>query len=185
MTGVQQGERTFPIGDGNVKLSRGVRLVRAIPSEARFEFERRRGRAWCDVLPRFDGEGTNGYQVAHFTVEPKQLQMVGPGQPRGADRVGGDGPRRRVGGGGRLGVSRECVRGGPVRAFRGLAAGDRHGNDEEEIGYGGMQLGKQLFGTDGIRGVAGEYPLDPATVYAFGVALGRDVTATAEPGRRF
>jgi phosphoglucosamine mutase len=39
-------------------------------------------------------------------------------------------------------------------------------------------LAKQLFGTDGIRGVAGEYPLDRATVYAFGLALGRDVTAT-------
>ncbi len=35
-------------------------------------------------------------------------------------------------------------------------------------------MAKQLFGTDGIRGVAGEYPLDPATVFAFGVALGRD-----------
>ena len=35
-------------------------------------------------------------------------------------------------------------------------------------------MAKQLFGTDGIRGVAGEYPLDPATVYAFGVALGSD-----------
>jgi phosphoglucosamine mutase len=34
-------------------------------------------------------------------------------------------------------------------------------------------LGKQLFGTDGIRGVAGEYPLDPQTVHAFGVALGK------------
>jgi phosphoglucosamine mutase len=38
-------------------------------------------------------------------------------------------------------------------------------------------LAKQLFGTDGIRGVAGEYPLDPQTVYAFGLALGRDATA--------
>ncbi len=36
---------------------------------------------------------------------------------------------------------------------------------------------KQLFGTDGIRGVAGEYPLDPATVFAFGLALGHDATA--------
>jgi phosphoglucosamine mutase len=36
-------------------------------------------------------------------------------------------------------------------------------------------LGKQLFGTDGIRGVAGEAPLDRNTVYAFGVALGRDL----------
>jgi len=33
-------------------------------------------------------------------------------------------------------------------------------------------VAKQLFGTDGIRGVAGSYPLDEATVYAFGVALG-------------
>lgn len=33
-------------------------------------------------------------------------------------------------------------------------------------------MGKELFGTDGIRGVAGEYPLDPATVHAFGIALG-------------
>jgi len=43
-------------------------------------------------------------------------------------------------------------------------------------------VSKQLFGTDGIRGVAGEYPLDPATVYAFGVALGHDaVSAFASP----
>ncbi len=33
-------------------------------------------------------------------------------------------------------------------------------------------MAKQLFGTDGIRGVAGEYPLDPVTVHAFGVSLG-------------
>ena len=32
-------------------------------------------------------------------------------------------------------------------------------------------MGKQLFGTDGIRGVAGQYPLDARTVHAFGVAL--------------
>ena len=38
-------------------------------------------------------------------------------------------------------------------------------------------MGKELFGTDGIRGVAGRYPLDPSTVYAFGVALADDVRA--------
>lgn len=32
---------------------------------------------------------------------------------------------------------------------------------------------RQLFGTDGMRGVAGEYPLDRPTVFAFGEALGR------------
>src|ERR1700728_161800 len=42
-------------------------------------------------------------------------------------------------------------------------------------------MAKQLFGTDGIRGVAGEYPLDPATVHAFGMALGTDLGRVA-PG---
>jgi phosphoglucosamine mutase len=40
-------------------------------------------------------------------------------------------------------------------------------------------LGKELFGTDGIRGVAGQYPLDAATVFAFGTALGDDARTTA------
>ena len=35
-------------------------------------------------------------------------------------------------------------------------------------------MAKQLFGTDGIRGVAGEYPLDPVTVHAAGMALASD-----------
>ncbi len=30
---------------------------------------------------------------------------------------------------------------------------------------------KKLFGTDGIRGVAGQFPLDPATIHAVGLAL--------------
>lgn len=34
---------------------------------------------------------------------------------------------------------------------------------------------KQFFGTDGIRGVAGEPPLDAATVFAIGLALGDDL----------
>lgn len=33
-------------------------------------------------------------------------------------------------------------------------------------------MARQLFGTDGIRGVAGEYPLDIRTVFAFGRAVG-------------
>src|SRR5205823_3237150 len=32
---------------------------------------------------------------------------------------------------------------------------------------------RQLFGTDGMRGVAGEYPLDPPTTFAVGVALAK------------
>src|SRR5260370_26985343 len=37
---------------------------------------------------------------------------------------------------------------------------------------------RELFGTDGIRGVAGEYPLDPPTVTAIGAALGKWIAAS-------
>ena len=41
---------------------------------------------------------------------------------------------------------------------------------------------RKLFGTDGIRAVAGVAPLDPTTVYAIGIALGHSLKATfAEP----
>lgn len=77
MSAVQPGERTFPIGDRNVKLSRGVRLVRAIPSEVRFRFERRMTQT-VPVVVRFAGEGQNGYLVAHKEAQPSELRIVGP-----------------------------------------------------------------------------------------------------------
>lgn len=40
-----------------------------------------------------------------------------------------------------------------------------------------MAISRQLFGTDGIRGVAGEPPLDDRTAHALGVALGEWVRA--------
>jgi hypothetical protein len=77
MFGVHPGEHTFPIGEGNVKLARSVRLVRAVPSEVRFRFERRAMRDIA-VIPRFTGEGAHGYEIAHWDVQPPKLQLVGP-----------------------------------------------------------------------------------------------------------
>jgi hypothetical protein len=77
MAGVQPGERTFPIGNGNVRLARGVHLVRAIPSEVRFVFEHRATRS-VPVKPRFTGLGSNGYVVAQVNVDPKELEISGP-----------------------------------------------------------------------------------------------------------
>src|SRR3989440_1605864 len=37
-------------------------------------------------------------------------------------------------------------------------------------------MSRRLFGTDGIRGVAGEFPLDGATVFAIGRALGHHLS---------
>jgi phosphoglucosamine mutase len=42
-----------------------------------------------------------------------------------------------------------------------------------------VSVTRKLFGTDGIRGVAGEPPLDPATIYATGLAVGHSVRKKA------
>ena len=41
-------------------------------------------------------------------------------------------------------------------------------------------MAKQLFGTDGIRGIPGTYPLDDATLERVGFALGEYLLAAAE-----
>src|SRR5881394_4436550 len=40
---------------------------------------------------------------------------------------------------------------------------------------------RKLFGTDGIRGIAGEPPLDAKTVYAAGLAIGHSLRHTNAP----
>jgi YbbR domain-containing protein len=71
------GKRTFQIGDGNVTLPRGVSLMRSVPSQVQFDFERHGART-IPVQVRFAGEGTNGYVVARFTVSPEKLAIEGP-----------------------------------------------------------------------------------------------------------
>jgi YbbR domain-containing protein len=75
MSDVRAGERTFPIGDGNVRLVRGVQLVRAIPSAVRIRFERHAQRT-VKVAPRFR-EG-DGFEVASFIVKPDSVAIAGP-----------------------------------------------------------------------------------------------------------
>lgn len=77
MSGVRPGEHTFAINSGSVKLARGLRLIRAIPSEVRLDFEWRVVKN-VRVMPRFTGEGANGYVVANWSVGPPELQISGP-----------------------------------------------------------------------------------------------------------
>src|SRR5579884_2956486 len=46
-----------------------------------------------------------------------------------------------------------------------------------------MSNQRQLFGTDGIRGVAGEFPLTQQTTYLIGRALGHDLKRTQPDAR--
>ena len=77
MSDASSGEHTFSIGDRDVKVVRGVRLVRAIPSEVRFHFEPRRMNT-VPVHVRFLGEGQNGYALAEYHVDPPEMEITGP-----------------------------------------------------------------------------------------------------------
>ncbi len=77
MSDVAAGERTFPISGANVQMPRGVRLVRAIPSEVRFGFDRRMVRD-VPVNAKIVGAGKNGYVLEQCVVNPASLRLVGP-----------------------------------------------------------------------------------------------------------
>jgi hypothetical protein len=77
MSGAAPGEHTFPINAANVRLARGVHIVRAIPSQVRLGFEPRLERG-VPVEVRFRGDHHDHYRVASFTANPSQLVVLGP-----------------------------------------------------------------------------------------------------------
>jgi YbbR domain-containing protein len=77
MSGIRPGQHTYTIGDGNVKLQRGLRLIGAVPSEVRFDFERHLVRS-VPVRVRFSGAPPKGYVVESYTPVPATLQIAGP-----------------------------------------------------------------------------------------------------------
>jgi hypothetical protein len=77
MAGVRAGERTFALTEKDVRLPRGVHLVRAIPSQVRFDFEQRATRE-VPVKVRFNLENQPDYEVDTFTVTPSQVRIQGP-----------------------------------------------------------------------------------------------------------
>jgi YbbR domain-containing protein len=77
MSAVRPGSQTFTIGSGNVRLPRGLRLVRAIPSQVRFDFERHGSRE-IPVRVRFGPDRVPGYEVASVNVIPPMVRITGP-----------------------------------------------------------------------------------------------------------
>ena len=71
------GERTFTIDNRNISLPRGVELVRIIPSQLRFRFERRTVRR-VTVEPQFSGVLPPGFRIVKTTVKPSVLPVIGP-----------------------------------------------------------------------------------------------------------
>ncbi len=71
------GERTFSIDASTVKLPRGVHLVRAVPAQMRFVFERQERRA-VPVEVQWSGTLRRGEQIGSVRAKPATLEIVGP-----------------------------------------------------------------------------------------------------------
>jgi YbbR domain-containing protein len=71
------GERTFTLTTGELKLPRGIDLIRTIPAQLRFKFEKRANRLVSVEVP-LSGKLPAGFSVASVDVEPPQLRITGP-----------------------------------------------------------------------------------------------------------
>jgi diadenylate cyclase len=71
------GERTFTLTPAELKLPRGIELIRTIPAQLRFTFERRATRS-VPVDVRFSGKLPPGFSMAGVDIDPPQLQIAGP-----------------------------------------------------------------------------------------------------------
>ena len=71
------GERTFTITQSSTNLPRGVRLIRAIPAQLRFEFEPRASRR-VPVNIRFSGHLPAGLRMVEAKAVPESIRIVGP-----------------------------------------------------------------------------------------------------------
>jgi YbbR domain-containing protein len=77
MANAVPGERTFPIDAGNVRMARGIELIRSIPAQVRFTFERLAMRT-VPVRVRFTGEGSDGYVIGRYSATPDHVGISGP-----------------------------------------------------------------------------------------------------------
>jgi len=77
MSAAEPGQHTFSIDAGDVRLPRGVQLVRAIPAQIRLDFEHTAMRR-VPVNVRFGGGLPPDLAVLQATAEPASLAIAGP-----------------------------------------------------------------------------------------------------------
>lgn len=71
------GERTFTLTASELNLPRGVELIRAIPSQLHFRFERHLTRTLPVDVP-LSGKLPAGVKIEYVDVQPRELSVGGP-----------------------------------------------------------------------------------------------------------
>jgi len=73
----EPGERTFTLTTKEIRLPRGTQLIRAVPAQLRFRFEKRDTRA-VPVEVAYSGALPEGLKLGKVEVMPPMLEIMGP-----------------------------------------------------------------------------------------------------------
>ncbi len=76
-TVTEPGERTFTVTPAELKLPRGIDLIRTIPAQLRFKFESKMTRQ-LPVTVAWSGRLAPGFSIAQVDIEPPDLTIAGP-----------------------------------------------------------------------------------------------------------
>jgi hypothetical protein len=166
------GDRTYSIRGRNLNLPPGWSFIARFLRNSRCTLTSSSTRT--SLSSRVYVNKPSGYRIASQQFSPTKVRIRGSqDRVQVIHQIRTD-PMDLSGVAGEQGLSHSSERRrsagkGGRRAGRYYSAGEA-GKDRER---GCPLVARALFGTDGIRGVAGQPPLDPKTAQAVGAALGR------------
>ena len=182
LSGLKPGERTFDLTAKQIHEPAELEVVQVIPSQFHLAFDTRLTRE-VPVQPRVVGTFARGYGIERIVVDPANITISGPKKHVEAVEAAITDPVDVSGAIDRLTFSRhayvpdpliQVASPDPVQSNGHYAESYCHRRPSNPQSTMTSQT-RQLFGTDGIRGVAGEFPLTLESTYLIGRALGHDL----------
>ena len=191
LSGMKPGERTFDLTAQQVHQPRELEVVQVIPNQFHLMFDTRLTRQ-VPVRPRAFGNFAAGYQIGRIEAEPAAITISGPRKRVEAveaaitDPIDASGTMDRATFVRHAYVSDPLVQvmnPNPVRVTVIMEHASGRSRAAKHFQFSMTTQTRQLFGTDGIRGVAGEFPLTQDSTYMIGRALGHDLKRSGGSAR--
>ena len=183
LSGVQPGERTFDLTAQQIHEPSELEVVQVVPSQLHLNFDTRLTRQ-VPVQAARCGHVCAGYAIERVVVDPPTITISGPKKHVEAVESAITDPVDVSGAISRATFSRHAYVSDPliqvaspdpvrVTVIMQKVSGHQRRRSVPETRMTSQT--RQLFGTDGIRGVAGEFPLTLESTYLIGRALGHDL----------
>ena len=179
LSDAKPGEHTYDLTTDQIQVPHDLEILQVTPSRLRLVFDQHETRQVA-VKARVVGALPPGYRIASIIANPATLTITGPARHVNAIENALTDTVDATGVAGQASFETMAYLPDPLVHITGsglihviVITAENHLRKPESLNLAiPPRIIRQLFGTDGIRGVAGEYPLDRATVYAIGRACG-------------